>query len=256
LSNDITRTRVLFNYAYKHGLIDRPVRYGDSFRKPSRTVLRKARQKKGPRMFTAPELRSIIKASSPQMRAMILLGINCGLGNNDCAKLTTAALDLKGRWLNYGRPKTGIDRRCPLWVETSKALKAALVDRPAAKDKNHEDRVFITRYGFPWEPKAKADSPITKEMAKILKELKLHRPGLGFYALRHTFQTVAQKTRDKDAVRAIMGHAEAANDMSTHYSEEPIEDDRLIAVAAFVHKWLFQPSQKRTADSERRMGIQ
>jgi integrase len=243
LGNDITRTRVLFNYAYKHALIDRPVRYGDSFRKPSRTVLRKARQKKGPRMFAATELRRIIKASSTQMRAMILLGINCGLGNSDCAKLTTASLDLKGRWLDYGRPKTGIDRRCPLWAETVKALKAALAARPSAKDKSHEQLVFITRCGFPWEPKTRTDNPISKEMAKILKELKLHRPGLGFYALRHTFQTVAQKTRDKDAVRAIMGHAEAANDMSTHYSEEPIEDERLLAVSEFVHQWLFKATR-------------
>lgn len=240
LGNDVTRTRVLFNYAYKQGLIDRPVRYGDAFKKPSRTVLRKHRQKKGPRMFAAEELRRVIKAAPIQMRAMILLGINCGLGNNDCAKLTTTSVDLKGKWLNFGRPKTGINRRCALWPETVKAIKAALAVCPPPKDEKHSDRVFVTRYGFPWEPKAKADSPISKEMAKILKSLNLHRPGLGFYALRHTFQTIAEKARDKDAVRAIMGHVESANDMSAHYSEEPIEDERLLAVTSHVREWLFK----------------
>ena len=37
--------------------------------------------------------------------------------------------------------------------------------------------------------------------------------------LRHTFQTIGEKTRDDDAVRYIMGHAEASNDMGAVYSE-------------------------------------
>jgi integrase len=238
LGNDITRTRVLFNYAFKHGLIDRPIRYGDSFRKPSKAVLRKERQKNGPRMFAANDLRRIIKAASVPMRAMIYLGINCGLGNNDCAKLPKSGLDFKRRWLVFSRPKTGINRRCPLWPETIKAIKAALADRPQHKDEAYKDRVFMTRCGLPWEPKARSDNPVSKEMAKLLKSLDLHRPGLGFYALRHTFQTVAEKTRDKDAVRSIMGHAESSNDMSTHYSEEPVDDKRLQAVADFVRAWV------------------
>ncbi|MBX9792568.1 MAG: tyrosine-type recombinase/integrase [Pirellulales bacterium] len=243
LSNDITRTRVLFNYAFKQGLIDRPVRYGDSFEKPTRAVLRKERQKKGPRMFSAKELLRIIKAAPVQMKAMIYLGINCALGNNDCAKLTTTAVDLKKGWLEFPRPKTGIMRRCPLWPETIKAVKAAIVARPAHKEASDKNLVFITKYGWPWEPKTSRDNPISKEMAKLLKELKLHRPGLGFYALRHTFQTVAEKTRDKDAVRAIMGHAESATDMSTHYSEEPVDDSRLKAAIDFVHEWLFSKTR-------------
>ena len=68
--------------------------------------------------------------------------------------------------------------------------------------------------------------------------LDIHRAGLAFYALRHTFQTIGEKSRDKDAVRAIMGHADAANDMSAVYNEEPVEDDRLEAVTAYVRDWL------------------
>lgn len=243
LSNDITRTRVLFNYAFKQGLIDRPVRYGDGFSKPSRTILRKSRQEKGPRMFAVSELKRIIKAAPIQMRAMIYLGINCAFGNNDCAKLLTSALDLKKGWVEFPRPKTGIMRRCPLWPETIKAVKAAITARPAHKEESCKNLVFITKYGWAWEPKTKSDNPISKEMAKLLKELKLHRPGLGFYALRHTFQTIAEKTRDKDAVRAIMGHAEPATDMSTHYSEEPVDDSRLRAATDFVHAWLFSKTR-------------
>lgn len=126
LCDDITRIRVMFKFAYDAGLIDRPVKYGQSFKKPSKATLRKLRQHNGPLMFQADELRKIIDKAGVQLRAMILLGINCGLGNNDCAMLPMQALNLKAGWLDYGRPKTGIHRRCPLWPETIAAIEAAL----------------------------------------------------------------------------------------------------------------------------------
>jgi len=244
LCDDITRIRVMFKYAYDAGLIDRPVKYGPGFKKPSKATLRKARSAKPPRMFQADELRKIIDKAGGQLRAMVLLGINCGLGNNDCAMLPTRALNLKGGWLDYGRPKTGIHRRCPLWPETVAAIEAALAKRPTPKDEAHQDRVFITKYGQTWEPKTMTDNPVSKEMAKVLKALGVHRKGVSFYALRHTFQTIGEKTRDKDAVRAIMGHAEHSNDMSAVYSEERVEDERLKAVTDYVREWLYPKPAK------------
>ena len=62
--------------------------------------------------------------------------------------------------------------------------------------------------------------------------------------MRHTFQTIGEKSRDKDAVRAIMGHTESANDMSAVYNEEPVDDARLRAVMDYVRDWLF-PTPRR-----------
>jgi integrase len=239
LSNFITRARVMFKYAYDADLIDRPVKYGQGFKKPSRATLRKHRQKKGRRMFQADDLRKIIDAAGVQLRAMIYLGINCGLGNNDCADLPRRALDLETGWVDFGRPKTGMHRRCPLWPETVAALQAALAVRPKPNNPAHAERVFITKYGTTWDPKSVSDNPVSKETAKRLKRLKLHRPGLGFYALRHTFETIGLKSRDKDAVRAIMGYTEDANDTCTVYNEEPVEDARLRAVTDYIRAWLF-----------------
>src|SRR5262249_61908715 len=53
LGNEVQRVRVLFKYGYDAGLLDRPARYGPAFRRPSRKVLRKARNAKGPRLFEA-----------------------------------------------------------------------------------------------------------------------------------------------------------------------------------------------------------
>ena len=44
------------------------------------------------------------------------------------------------------------------------------------------------------QKKQVGDDPISKDIAKVLKTLGFHRPGLGFYALRHTFETIGQKT--------------------------------------------------------------
>ena len=83
LGNAVNRIRSVFKYAYEQYLIDKPVRYGQTFRRPSATVLRKERNKKGPRMFEAEQIRDMLDATSRSIKAMILLGINCGFGNTE-----------------------------------------------------------------------------------------------------------------------------------------------------------------------------
>ncbi len=86
------------------------------------------------------------------------------------------------------------------------------------------------------------DNPLSKELAKLLKELKLHRPGLNFYALRHTFETVGGESRDQVAVDHIMGHVR--DDMASVYRER-IGDERLQAVTDHVRAWLFPPAKAK-----------
>ena len=57
-------------------------------------------------------------------------------------------------------------------------------------------------------------------------------------ALRHTFRTVADATKDFPAIRLIMGHADSSIDDAYR---EGIDDARLLAVVEHVHKWLFGP---------------
>jgi hypothetical protein len=75
----------VFKYGLDNGLIERPIRYGSEFKKPDKAVTRRHRMKNGAKMFEAEELRRVIDAADVTLRAMILLGINCGFGNNDCA---------------------------------------------------------------------------------------------------------------------------------------------------------------------------
>jgi integrase len=197
-------------------------------------------------LFTPPQVRALIRKAGQSLRAMILLGVNCGFGNSDCATLPLSALDLAGGWVDFARPKTGIGRRCPLWPETVDALRETLAKRKEPKKAEHADLVFVTLRGDSWG-KDTSDNPISKEVAKLLKKLKLHRgKGLGFYTLRHVFRTVADESKDQPAVDFIMGHE--SPHMSSLYRER-ISDERLKAVVGHVRAWLF-PSPKTEKPNE------
>ncbi|MHB1035128.1 MAG: tyrosine-type recombinase/integrase [Pirellulales bacterium] len=240
LGNEIQRIRVAFKYAYDAGLIKTPVRYGPGFKRSSRKVLRKARNEKGPRMFEAAEIRAMLRAASPQLRAMILLGVNCGLGNTDVGDLPQTDVDLRKGWINYPRPKTGIRRRCPLWPETIAALNEVRDIRPTPVDEADAELVFLTKYGDRWTKQTR-DNPVSKETTKVLESLGIKRPGLSFYALRHTFETIGGESRDQVAVDHIMGHAR--DDMASVYRER-ISDERLRAVTGHVRQWLYAGATK------------
>lgn len=244
LGNFIIRVRVVFKYAAKEKLIPNPVDYGGGFTRPSKKALRKQRQQGGRKLFTAEEIRRLIglspwaPAAPPQLVAMILLGINAGLGNADCGRLPKSALDMDNGWLEFPRVKTGIERRIPLWPETVAAIREAIAQRPEPKDPADAELVFITRFGQAWHTDT-TESPISYEMGKLLRRLHINgRRRLGFYSLRHTFRTIGDETKDQPACDAIMGHAPESDDMRDVY-REGIKDERLKAVTDYVRRWLF-----------------
>jgi integrase len=234
LGNEIQRVRTLFKYAASQRIISAPVHFGDEFRKPSISVLRRHRAAVGSKMLEADEIRRMIDTAGIPLKAMLLLAVNAGFGNSDCGRLPLDALDLDKGWVIFPRPKTGIQRRCPLWPETVSALRAAIAARP--KPKEETGLVFITKYGRPWSLTSEISDAITLETGKLLRKLGIHRRGVGFYALRHSFRTVADAARDTPAARLIMGHADESIDATYR---ERIDDSRLLAVTEHVRAWLW-----------------
>jgi integrase len=243
LANTIQRIRSVFKFAYDAGLIEAPVRFGPQFARPRAKVLRVERHRNGKKLFDAAEIRHMLDATGPCLKAMILLGINCGFGNADCGMVPIKAFDLDGGWVTFPRPKTGIQRRCHLWPETTEAIRAWLAVRPKPKDTADAGLLFVTSHGRSWH-KDIADNPISKEMRKLLDELGIARKMATFYALRHTTETIGGGCKDPIAVNAIMGHVDPS--MAATYREE-ISDERLIAVTDQVRRWLF--GEKPAADS-------
>lgn len=226
--------RSLFRHAWESRLIPTPRRFGPDLGRPSKKVIRLNRARRGAQLFTPEEVRRMADAVGTPLRALILLGINCGFGNSDSGSLPLAAVDLHVGLIDYPRPKTGVARRCPLWPETVQPLLAASAEQPQPRRETDAGLVFLTVQGLPW---ARADDPavITKGIRKLLDALGIHG-SRNFYTLRHTFRTVADEAKDQPAADLIIG--QEIPHMSAVY-RETISDDRLRAVAEHVRRRLF-----------------
>src|SRR5262245_35526975 len=75
LGTRIQCVRCCFKHAYDAGLIDRPVRFGPGFKRPSKKTIRLHRAEQGPKPFTRDEILRLINAAGMPMKAMILLAI-------------------------------------------------------------------------------------------------------------------------------------------------------------------------------------
>jgi integrase len=264
LGNELTRIKSVFKYAADNDLVTQPIKYGSEFAKPSKKAMRQAKTAGGKKLFAAAEVQTLLAAcdgkevtsnhkdkdtgepikvqwkADPQMRAMVLLGLNCAFGNNDVSSLQTSNVDLKKQWVQFPRPKTGIDRRCPLWPETVTAIEAAAAVRPAAKAPADADCVFLTSDGTRMvrlSEKSRTDY-VSRRFKKLLEGLGINgRKGLNFYSLRHTFVSIALEAKDRSAVKAIMGHDEG--DILASYDETGPSDARLQLVTDHVRGWLW-----------------
>jgi integrase len=254
LENRIARVRAFFNHADKNGWLERSLSriWGTEFKKPSRKALRVAKAN-SPREISAQEIWRLLDVASPQLAAMIWLGINCGFGPTDLGHLRLSNLDLEAGWVSLPRSKTGAPRRCPLWPETIKALKAAIHARPTPKSPEDADLVFVTKYGRPFSPKANLTdkgtksngSPVSSEFQKLRKLAGITGRGKGLYSLRHMLQTIGDGTKNFVAVSALMGHVDQS--ISGHYRER-IADESLREVTSHVRKWLLagKPGKPKT----------
>jgi integrase len=243
LGNRIQYVRSVFKFAFESDLIDRPMRFGPSFVKPSAKTLRLHRAKQGPKLFSREEVLRLLDTAGMGMKAMLLLGINCAFGMADCGRLPLSALDLERGWLDFPRVKTGIARRCPLWPKTVAALREVITTRRQPKDAADAQLVFLTAQGNRWHQEDRS-GPAVWKFRKLLNALGINgRKGLGFYTLRHTFRTIADEAKDQPAADYIMGHE--VPHMSSVY-RETISDHRLRAVTDHVRDWLFGSKPEST----------
>jgi integrase len=233
LTNEIVRVRSVFKYLEEADHIDCAPKFGPLFRGATAKERRRLRNSKPPRMWGAEEIRRMIAAAKLPMRAWLLLGINCGFAPHDIAAVTRSAIDLDAGWVRFPRPKTEVGRTCPLWPETIEALRQSLAKLPSGGKPGAP--IFATRTGRPLVGH-KLDA-VGQRFRRLLASLDIASPGVGFYGLRHTFQTIGEGAKDPVAVRWIMGHAADAGDMASVYRES-IDPGRLVSVTDHVRNWL------------------
>lgn len=232
-ANRVRLARIVFRHAEQDHLIEGRIKWGTQFKVVDRKTIRRDRQDQqkthGARLFTQQQIFDLLGKANVQFRAMILLGLNCGLGNTDISEIMTS--HVAGEWLKYPRQKTTVDRMAWLWPETREAVAAVAGDR--------DGKIFCRRTGSDWVKVSEkcVDDGVAKEFAKLMRAVKHNRPGLSFYTLRHTFQTIADRSKDPVAVSVVMGHVDES--MAGRYREE-MENSRIRAVCEVVRRWLLE----------------
>jgi len=264
LKNKINRARSVFKFAFDQRFIDRPVSFGKSFDRPPERQLRKARNEAGKNVYSRDEVLKIldalegkpvavgdkteaVKLPSPNItKAWVLLGLNGGFGNTDVAQLRLSAINLETGWIDFARPKTEINRRIPLWPETVEALRKAIAERPKPASAENEDLCFLTSRGTqfvrvqPGKNNTKrfvVINGVLRKFGQVLSVLDVgQRKRIGFYTLRHNFETIGGGAKDQVALDFLMGHADQS--MAAQY-REGIDDQRLRDVVNYVRAWLW-----------------
>ncbi|OYP38909.1 tyrosine-type recombinase/integrase [Rhodopirellula sp. MGV] len=237
INSHIARLNAVFNFAFEVGAIDRPIRRGPNFKRVSKKRQRLEKAKKPTKLYDAREIHRMIGAASFQMRAMILLGINCGFGNADCGRLQIPMIDFKRNWLEGLREKTAVERASWLWPETVEALQFAIDNKFSNAPTSLEDNVFITKRRQSWYKESGSADPLSTEFRKLNHSLGLHQRGRGFYSLRHTFETIAGNCKDQIAVNFVMGHSDSS--MAEVY-RHGIAPKRIVDVCTYVRNWFMR----------------
>ncbi len=235
VGNEIQRVRSIFKYGQEAELVTKVIHFGPGFKKPTATVIRRHRGRKGDRTFDPADLRKIIDAAGPAMKCMVLLGINGGLGSTDCAEMLPDTKGLDNGMLVYPRAKTGVGRFIPLWPETRKAIADYRKVRPTPADEDDKPYLFLGARGTSYIGNRKGER-VAQEFRRACKIAGVI--GQSFYDLRRSFETVAGETGDQVAVDCVMGHAASSDDMAAIYRQR-VDTDRLERVVGHVRDWLY-----------------
>ena len=250
--------KAMFKYAAGEGWIKLPA-FGNSFKAPDTTpeglalVKRRRGEKVEELIYEPNQIADVLRIARRTFKAMLLLGLNGGMGPSDIARLEWADIDFGSGRLSTYRGKTGMRREFFLWKKTRRALLAL---------PRKGELVFYTRNGKPYVrrervmkdgrvSKIRVTNAITGPFKELLKRAGVS--GLTFYNLRHTYRTHADNCVDTAAVDRTMGHA--LKGAARSYRRKPLELIRLKRVAKVVYKRVFPKPQDIKAKSKTRRPV-
>ncbi len=174
-------------------------------------------------VYSKDQLKQLLDVADVNMRAMILLALNCGFGPKDLSDL---------RWSDFGpdhvtlaRSKTGIAQSFRLWPETLEAVenvredRCALIDRLAKRGRSRTDdgRFVVTKYWRPWDKNS-----IAGQFRKLC--IKTGVPCYGFYRLRHCASTAMSLVATPHVHRKFMRHSQLQQQVTyTHTPDAEVD---------------------------------
>lgn len=256
MANYANAIKTVLRWAHEEAelLTHRPKVGGSLTVKSLKRSLRQKRDEGRKRLLTPDQIHAMLAVGDARDRACIMLGINMGFGATDCGDLEERHIDRDAMLIDMPRLKTLVPRVCPLWVETLNAIDAAHAERPEPLNPADADKLLLSPGGRTLtgtnESRIDAKGRIRPAVHHddVLQRFKVwcrkadieRKHGWGFRMFRTTFATIGKRSRDTEAVRVIMGHADAKT--LEHYLEEE-DHAALRAVTDHVHGWLW-PAKK------------
>ena len=222
--NRLARISSIFRRAIKLKYL-KEIDDADALKPPSARIIRLAKPEH--EIVEPTQLRALIEASNRNLRAALLLGLNCAYINCDVCRLTVddANEAIESGWLGGRRQKTGVDRLASLWPETVVALQAVISSHPGT-----DEHLLLTQTGRPWV--ARQQNTIARELKTLVETQGIP---LTFARLRHHFQTIGEeRTLDDVAVKHVMGHCD--HSISNVYRDRVLKD-RIAKVCNAVRDW-------------------
>jgi integrase len=266
LATTIKLVKAAFNHAGPDGMgWCKQVSFGAGFRQPATDPDSKAaaRLRAGDTaedlpIYTGQQIDWLIDhAPSPVVKAAILMGINCGVGPSDLARMQWAHVVKGGRKLQMRRGKTGIRREGYLWLRTREALEAlrSLPHQAAAIAREGDKaRMFLNERGKPLVDQhetrdaagkvkaVKNTASFAARFGRLVAAAKLagvipagHK--LSFYNLRHTFYTHAENTERETTVKRTMGHALKGEGKKYDRKAMPLRRLKFVALYVKARMW-------------------
>jgi integrase len=171
----------------------------------------------------AAPLSALLQEADEQLKAMVLLALNCGFGPKDIHDLTWD--HIQGNRVTLPRSKTGISQTFMLWPETKQVLDEIRSHRQQSMAKGREPgpetppdkHVFVTMFGKTWSKDSLAEQ--FRELCK-----KAGVPCHGFYRLRHCASTAVSLVASPHVQRKFMRHSQIQQQVAyTHMPDAEVD---------------------------------
>ncbi len=237
MGNEIQRVRTMLNWVAAN--FNMPaINYGPDFKKPGKKAIKKATRAARERagvdkpIFKPEDLRMILDQCGLQMRAAVLLGINCGYYPSDISALTDIHFKpiLDRTFLTMPRIKNEEERLNVLWPETVSAIDDWKASFEASRLTG--PLIFQRIGGKNWHDDSHM---MSKRFTAAMRYADVAAGS--FRWLRNTFETIAGDSRDQVAVNLAMGHVDSS--MAAVYRHD-VDPQRVIDVTDHVRRWLYK----------------
>ncbi len=223
IAGNVRRIRQVFKFGYDNDLCP-PIKFGE-LKVPSKRVSRGERNKQEHRVWTAKQINQLLTVCTPTDRAIVLLGVHCGMTLADCGRLERDMIS--GNQLTQLRLKSNVVRVAHLSSSVLEAVTEA--------DSGLDGPMLRTQAGNPvW---ATNGSYFSSRLGRLKQRAGI-KESVTHHGLRRTFYSVATKCPNVpvSVIKGIMAHT--PEDVGAEHYQTSIDHNAIAKVSDYMDLWL------------------